>query len=141
MVGAKNKTQSAAILRLLIDAHGAWVPLPEIMACAAQYNARIFELRRLGFHVENRTEMVIGFRHSWFRLLTSPTVQAPEPAVPSSCSSDWYESATGQPRPVEPVADLGPLFQRVIHGNVRGRPESPLGDVKGSPALIKHGPR
>ena len=65
------KTQSAAVLRLLIEARGAWVPLPKIMACAAQYNARILELRRLGFAIENKTERVNGARHSWFRLVNS----------------------------------------------------------------------
>ncbi len=76
------KTQTAHILRLLIDARGAWVPLPEIMACAAQYNARIFELRRCGFTIENRTETVNGVRHSWFRLVppSENVVADPPPA-------------------------------------------------------------
>ncbi len=69
----QRKTQSAAILRLLIDAHGSWVPLPEILKLGiAQYNARILELRRLGFTIENKTQGVNGARHSWFRLLNSP---------------------------------------------------------------------
>ncbi|MGC2331872.1 MAG: hypothetical protein WA581_10485 [Candidatus Acidiferrales bacterium] len=63
------KTQRAHILRLLIDARGAWVPAPEIAGCAMQYNARVFELRKLGFTIENRTETVNGVRHSWFRLV------------------------------------------------------------------------
>jgi hypothetical protein len=68
-----RKTQSAALLRLLIDAHGSWVPLPQILTLGiAQYGARIHELRRLGFAIENRTERVNGARHSWFRLLNSP---------------------------------------------------------------------
>lgn len=70
-----RKTQSAALLRLLIAARGAWVPLPEILALGiAQYGARVHELRRLGFNIENRTERVTGTRqrHSWFRLLNSP---------------------------------------------------------------------
>ncbi len=83
-VAPNAKTQRARILRLLIDARGGWVPLPDIMACAAQYNARIFELRK-NFSIENRTEIVDGVRHSWFRLLSSPTT-APE-----------LESATAQP--------------------------------------------
>lgn len=73
------KTQRATILRLLIDARGAWVPLPKIVACAAQYNARILELRRMGFNVENRIERVEGSRLSWFRLLNSPTPEPPRP--------------------------------------------------------------
>jgi len=36
----QRKTQSAALLRLLIDAHGSWVPLPEILKLGvAQYGA------------------------------------------------------------------------------------------------------
>ncbi len=105
--GARNaKTQRTRILRLLIDARGGWVSLPEIMACAAQYNARILELRRLGFSIENRTERVGGVRHSWFRLLNSPAPSAPEPVKEkitptdsaASRSDDWYERQTGKPR-------------------------------------------
>jgi hypothetical protein len=71
-------TQRGEILALLIRARGEWVPLPEIMACAAQYNARVFELRKLGFNIENRTEVVNSERHSWFRL--APTASnKPEP--------------------------------------------------------------
>lgn len=71
--GALNaKTQRARILRLLIDARGGWVPLPELLACAAQYSARVLELRRLGFVIENKTERVNGARHSWFRLAEAP---------------------------------------------------------------------
>lgn len=65
-------TQRGRILELLIAARGDWVPLPKIAACAAQYNARIFELRRLGFRIQNRTrdtEQTTGCpRHSWYRL-------------------------------------------------------------------------
>src|ERR1700674_5034183 len=61
-------TQRGEILELLIAARGDWVPLPRITDCAAQYNARIFELRRLGFRIANRTKLVNGTKHSWFRL-------------------------------------------------------------------------
>jgi hypothetical protein len=80
--GALNaKTQRARILCLLIAARDGSVSLPDIMACAAQYNARVLELRRLGFVIENKTERVNGARHSWFRLvsLRSPAPK-PEPA-------------------------------------------------------------
>jgi len=69
--GSNRQTQRGLILRLLIDARGEWVPLPEILALGiAQYNARVFELRRLGFAIENRSETdpETGVRHSWFRL-------------------------------------------------------------------------
>ena len=83
-----RQTQRDRILRLLIDARGAWVPLPEIMACAAQYNARIFELRKQSFTIENRTEVIDDVRHSWFRLVDSPA--APSPAT-SKPSQNWAE--------------------------------------------------
>ena len=67
-----SSTQRGRILRLLIEARGREVPLQEIAACAAQYNARVFELRRLGFRIENRTKEVSGVKQSWFRLVSSP---------------------------------------------------------------------
>jgi len=60
--------QRDQILGLLVAARGDWVPLPKITDCAAQYNARIFELRHLGFRIANRTKLVNGTKHSWFRL-------------------------------------------------------------------------
>lgn len=65
-------TQCGRILELLIAARGDWVSLPKITECAAQYNARIFELRRLGFRITNRTREMSGQRHSWFRLESIP---------------------------------------------------------------------
>jgi len=65
-------TQRGRILAISIARRGEWVPLPQISACAAQYNARIYELRRLGFRIANKTKDVDGVRHSWFRLASSP---------------------------------------------------------------------
>lgn len=64
-----RKTQREAILGLLVSARGGWIELPEIMRLAAQYGARIFELRRLGFKIENKVSDIGGVRHSWFRLI------------------------------------------------------------------------
>ena len=76
-----SSTQRARILRLLIEAKGGWVPLPEIAECAAQYNARIFELRRLNFPIENRTKEINGVRHSWFRLAPTSAQADSSPAA------------------------------------------------------------
>src|SRR5450755_1642505 len=65
-------SQRERILELLSAARGNWVSLPKITECAAQYNARIFELRRLGFRITNRTREINGDRHSWFRLESIP---------------------------------------------------------------------
>jgi len=106
---ANVRTQRGRILNLLIGAHGQWVPLPEIMACAAQYNARLLEARRDGYQIENKTETIDGVRHSWYRLVNSPIPPEPPKAdVPTAhpLSGDWYEHQTGHPRP----SNIGPLF-------------------------------
>jgi hypothetical protein len=82
-VKESRSTQRGKILKLLIAARGEWVPLPTIADCAAQYNARIFELRRLGFRIANRTQLVNGTKHSWFRLEPRPvTATGPRPRGP-----------------------------------------------------------
>ena len=68
-----RNTQRAKILAELVSAHGEWVPLPRFTRHAAQYNARVYELRRMGFTIQNKTRDVNGARHSWFRLESSPS--------------------------------------------------------------------
>src|SRR5207245_4063960 len=66
IVRDSRSIQRGKILALLISAQGQEVPLPKITACAAQYNARIFELRRLGFRIPPpRIQLVGGKKHSW----------------------------------------------------------------------------
>jgi hypothetical protein len=77
-------TQRGAILRLLIAAKGDWVSLLEIRERAPQYNARIFELRRLGLRIENKIRDIGGKRLSWFRLLNSPKHAESVNAAPDS---------------------------------------------------------
>ena len=65
--------QNGRILSLLRDSGGSWVPLPKILALGvARYSARILELRRLGFQIENRLEYVNGTCRSFYRLLITP---------------------------------------------------------------------
>jgi hypothetical protein len=74
-----RKTQRARILRVLIDAGGAWVPLPEI---------------------ENKTEEIDGARHSWFHLVSSPTLETPRSAAPPAATEpEWKHRPclTGRP--------------------------------------------
>lgn len=77
-------TQRARILRLLLDAHGGEVPLTEILALGiAQYNARIFELRRAGFDIRNRVEEIDGVRQSWFWLIRGTRASKPDAPRPT----------------------------------------------------------
>jgi|ERR1039458_984177 hypothetical protein len=94
-----SSSQRARILGRLIAAHGAEVPLSEISSLAAQYNARIWSLRKMGFKIVNRTEEVDGVRRSWFRLIPAGPVQTPPAAehddnpqtIPPSEKSDPRE--------------------------------------------------
>jgi hypothetical protein len=71
--------QSDRILQLLRRAHGSWVTLPEILALgSARYGARIWELRRAGFQIQNRIEHVNGVCRSSYRLLDSTNSKAAE---------------------------------------------------------------
>ncbi len=62
-------TQRDRILHLLQSRANEWVPLFEVTALAAQYSARIFELRGAGYEIRNRTEHRNGAVHSWFKLV------------------------------------------------------------------------
>ena len=83
--GAVNrKTQCAAILRLLKDARGEWVPLSKILDLhIGQYNARIFELRHeLGLQIENKTDRdESGQVISWYRLISATQLPADRSAL------------------------------------------------------------
>jgi hypothetical protein len=75
---ARRGEKLEALVKLLRDANGSEVPLPQVMAAAgAQYNSRIFEARhKLGLRIVNRTEVVDGVKRSWFRLVA---VEHPAP--------------------------------------------------------------
>ncbi len=89
----ETKSQRDKILGLLVSARGQWIGLPEIAACAMQYNSRIHELRRLGFVIENKIRVVDGVKHSSFRLVAGTAMrQVAKPHAPEN----FY-------RPVRPV--------------------------------------
>jgi hypothetical protein len=90
---SSRPTQRGRIFELLIAAKGGWIPLPEIAGCATQYGARILELRRIGFRIENRIEQVDGVRRSWFRLLPPGD---PEPERLAK-AREWLRAARGEP--------------------------------------------
>jgi len=77
-----KQTQHEKILSLLKSKHE--VGLPEILGLGiAQYNARIKELRVQGYEIINRTKLVDGVKHSWFRLADEPArpIQEEEIAI------------------------------------------------------------
>lgn len=105
-----SNSQRARILRLLIESRGNWIPSPEIAACAQQYNARLFELRRLGFVIVNRTAERDGVRLSWFRLVAGPTqTKTPPPAVERASSPSTHKTRSAGDVTSEPAQDLLPF--------------------------------
>ena len=84
------QTQRGRILAVLTQARGEWVPGPEIFRLAAQYSARVHELRKLGFKIENKTAMIDGQRHSWFRLVPGTPRPEPWPTVQQPLFADRH---------------------------------------------------
>jgi hypothetical protein len=69
------------------------VPLPQILALGcAQFGARILELRRANFHIENKIERDdSGAVHSWYRLVNDgPKAELPEPE-PLKPTPEWKD--------------------------------------------------
>ena len=76
-------TQRERLLKLLRENSEQWVGLPRILDLRiSQYSARVHELRKMGYCIENRIEHHNEQVRSWFRLVL-PKVQEnllePEP--------------------------------------------------------------
>ena len=63
------KHQRDKMRNLFVRNPFTWIPLPEIMKIAAQYNARVYDLRREGMNIINKKKRVDGIDHSWFKYL------------------------------------------------------------------------
>lgn len=104
---SSRHTQRSRILRLLIDARGSEVPAPELAAIALQYGARILELRRLGFRIENRREKRDGKIVSWFRLVPNRSISTLD--QPRVALEKIQESKQGEPQQEAPLSLFGDL--------------------------------
>jgi len=60
------KNQKEMMKQLFTANPNEWIPLFDIMKFAAQYNARIKELRESGMFIKNKINIVDGIKHSWF---------------------------------------------------------------------------
>lgn len=101
-------SQRARILKLLLDANGREVPLPEILALAiSQYGSRVLELRRAGFQIINRMQWIRGSCHTWFRLVNSPAAPASELIKEKTPPADSAASTSGEeiPKPHAPMPE------------------------------------
>ena len=73
-------TQRDRLIQLLRENSGQWVGLPRILDLRiSQYSARVHELRKLGYRIENKTQHHNGQVWSWFRLIEPGQAQLFEP--------------------------------------------------------------
>ena len=77
--------QRQRILDLLSSRSGQWISLKEIDDLKImQYNSRIHDLRKEGYHIENRIETVHNdlyggkVKHSFYRLLSAEPKEVTE---------------------------------------------------------------
>lgn len=68
----ENLTQEQKILKVLEAKINNWVPLTDILKLwIAQYNARIWGLRKKGYTIENKIEIQKNKqKHTFFKLVT-----------------------------------------------------------------------
>ncbi|HKW35863.1 MAG TPA: hypothetical protein VJN92_22850 [Candidatus Acidoferrum sp.] len=91
---SQRNTQREKIKDYLWARFGEWVPLPEILPFAAQYSARIHEMRKelgpRGYAIENRTEIQAdGSKRSWFKLDYAAAIDVTPPKPAPAAESDY----------------------------------------------------
>jgi len=64
------RKQCKQLKNMFLSSPNTWIPLPRILLMGiAQYNARIFDLRKEGMQIENMTKRENGTKHSWYRFV------------------------------------------------------------------------
>ena len=83
--------QRQKLLQLLRENCGEWVGLPKILDLRiSQYSARVHELRKLGYRIENKTQHHNGQVWSWFRLIEPGQAQLFEPPQSEESRRDHF---------------------------------------------------
>lgn len=133
------KTQRQHILDLLMAAEGAEVSLADIMVCAAQYNRCIYDLRKGGYKIVNRSETRDGVKDSWYRLESAPADLTPRSPARSRKKSARAEPPS-TPLPSKPAQTLSLFPEMSAPAASAQRPvwrDPELGGVKNG--SVKHG--
>src|SRR5436309_1721017 len=77
MSASSARSHEDRILWQLQAAFPSWLPALTLSRISLQYNARVFGLRRKGWQIESRVQVVNGVRHGSFRLATPRTFPNP----------------------------------------------------------------
>jgi hypothetical protein len=118
-VMTNGANQEERILRVLQSVLPGWVPAPEPARISLQYSRAVFCLRRKGFVIANRVEVVDGVRHGFVRL-AGPAIaprQEGRSAEPGRADKARECIARALAEPKEPVStslfgDLAPERHR-----------------------------
>jgi hypothetical protein len=103
-----SSSQRAAMLDVLRS--GDWVPLPRILELhISQYGARIHELRRLGYRIENKAEQRDGKRCTAFRLVSFPAEASPTPPAAERTSPVNSQTRSAGDATSDPAQELLPF--------------------------------
>ncbi len=92
----QRETQRDKILALLQSRTGQWVALYEVLPLAAQYSARVCELRKMGYRIENKVAHHNGQVRSWFRLVLPKAQEKLFEPEPEPKQHGHYLEVTGQ---------------------------------------------
>ena len=79
-------TQRSRVLRLLQESSNQWVPSYRLAEIALQYGARVYELRKQGYKIDNKMQDVNGKTYGAFRL------------VPAASQASLFEAPEARPR-------------------------------------------
>jgi len=74
----QDSSQEQRIIHFLLASWPEWTPAPVLSRISLQYNARIFGLRRRGWQIESRVQVVDSVRHGSFRLARPGTFPNPK---------------------------------------------------------------
>jgi hypothetical protein len=107
-----QRTHEDRILWQLQAAFPSWVPALTLSRISLQYNARLFGLRRKGWQIESRVQIVNGVRHGAYRLARPGSFPNPKP--PERTRHTELENKTikaRQEQPALPATGSGLLFR------------------------------
>ena len=111
MSASSARSHEDRILWQLQAAFPSWVPALTLSRISLQYNARVFGLRRKGWQIESRVQVVNGVRHGSFRLARPGSFPNPRP---KASHSPKVKNKTTEAPHVEsalPASGTGLLFR------------------------------
>ena len=112
MSASSARSHEDRILWQLQAAFPSWVPALTLSRISLQYNARVFGLRRKGWQIESRVQIVNGVRHGSFRLARPGSF--PNPKSQSTAGHTELKNKTTKARqeqPALPATGSGLLFR------------------------------